>query len=393
LSNNSSMNWNFRIFYFLAFFGFGSLYPLLSVYLDKQIGLSGSQIGIILSISPVVMIVVQPIWGMLSDWTQKPKLLLTISILVTSTIGFIYSFASTYAFLFVIAIFLAAAQSAIVPLSDSISLNYVQKIKGNYGAIRLWGALGFAVSVLVVGRIAEYTGLSIIFYMYAFILLISALFCFRLPQESQSIRPNLIHDISSLGKRPRFLLFLFTTFLIFGPIYANNFYFGLFIIDIGGTLSGVGLAFLLAAGSEAPFMQFAGRFIKRIGILQVLLIAAVISMIRWFFYFFEPTLLLVYATTIAQGFSVGLFIPAALQYVRDISPKGVQVTAVSLYSAVGNGLGSWFCTYFGGLILEWRTIQSVYFFFGILTSLGIVTLVIISVVDRKKRQTELKEVS
>ncbi|WP_456277943.1 MFS transporter [Bacillus sp. AK128] len=381
---------NFRMFYFLTFLGLGSLYPLLAVYLDEGVGLTGSQIGTILSISPVVMIVIQPLWGMLSDWTQKPRLLLSISILLTSITGLVYAQVDLFIILIVMAIILAAVQSAVTPLSDSIALNYVQKVKGNYGSIRLWGALGFALAVIIAGWLADYIGLWIIFYLFSGMLLLAFLFSWRLPEENQGLRNNLFSGMSTLAKRPRFILFLCTTFLVFGPIYANNSYFGLFIKDIGGTLTGVGIAFLFAAGSEAPFMQFANRFIEKIGMLQVLTLAAGVSMIRWFFYFFEPSLYLVYATTIAQGFSVGLAIPAALQYVRDISPKEVQVTAVSIYAAVGSGLGAWFCTYFGGLILQWYTIKNVYLFFGILTTLGITTLLIVARLDFIKRKAALK---
>jgi PPP family 3-phenylpropionic acid transporter len=378
------IKWDIRTFYFLSFLGIGSLYPLLPVYLDERVGLDGGQIGLIMSISPVVMIAIQPIWGMLSDCTQKPKLLLTISILLTSLIGLFFSFANAYVTLILLSILLAMSQSAITPLSDSITLNYVQKVKGNYGSFRLWGAIGFALAVIISGKMAEMIDDSVIFYLFSGIFLLSALFSRRLPEERQFIRSSLFTGISSLRKQPRFALFLLTTFLILGPILANNVYFGLFIKDIGGTLTGIGLAFLLAAGSEAPFMQFANQFIQKLGMIRILILAAAISMLRWYFYYLEPSLFLVYITTIAQGFSVGLFIPAALQYVRDISPKEIRVTAISIYSAVGNGLGCWFCTFFGGLLLQWYSIEAVYLFFGILTSCGIGILLLVARLERNQ---------
>ncbi|KAA0549554.1 MFS transporter [Bacillus sp. BGMRC 2118] len=385
---------NLRTFYFLTFLGLGALNPLLPVYLDETIGLTGGQIGLIMSLSPVVMIVIQPLWGLLSDWTQKPRLLLTIATLITSLIGIVYSFANVYVSLIIVAIALSMVQSAMIPISDSITLNYVQKTKGNYGSFRLWGAVGFAVAVIIAGRMAEMFGNSVIFYIFSAVLFIAAIFSFRLPEESQqSIQTSMLSGIKSLRKQKKYMLFLFTTFLILGPILANNSYFGLFVKDIGGTLTGIGLAFLFAAGSEAPFMQFANRFIQKLGMMKVLLLAAVISMIRWYFYYFEPSIVLVYATTIAQGFSVGLFIPAALQYVRDIAPKEVKVTAISIYSAVGNGLGSWFCIYVGGLLLEWFSIQTVYLFYGILTSIGILSLVLISRMEKNEEKGLLEQVS
>ncbi|GMB09846.1 MFS transporter [Thermolongibacillus altinsuensis] len=362
----------FQAFYFLMFFSFGSLFPLLSVYLKEVVGLSGTEIGMIMSISPIVMIFIQPLWGMVSDYTQKPVLILSISLIGTALFGLLYSFAHSYVPLLVIAALLAVMQSGIVPLSDSITLHYVQKANENYGSIRLWGAIGFAVAVPIAGQLAEWFQLRFIFYLFFLLLLVSSLLAWKLPKEQSNTKANIRQGIRELARIPSFLLFLFTTFLVFGPIYANNFYFGVLITDLGGTLAGVGFAFLLAAGSEAPFMKFADSIIRRYGMMNVLLIASILACLRWLLYFFEPPLSVVYATTIVQGASVGLFIPAALQYVRDLTPEHVRTTAVSLYSTVGNGLGSWFCTFVGGYIFEHFSIEHVYLFFAVLTLAGII---------------------
>ncbi|MDX8367472.1 MFS transporter [Cytobacillus sp. IB215665] len=385
MKRNINVQWYFVLFYFFVFFGIGSLYPLLGVYLKDDIGLTGTQIGVIMSISPVVMIVIQPMWGMLSDYTQKPRQLLTLAIVLTGVVGIVYSYASSYIMFIIIAALLAVMQSAIVPISDSMTLTYTERYRKNYGSIRLWGAIGFAFSVFIVGKLADIYGLGVIFFAFAIILFISALFAIKLPNESQSMKVNLRAGLSQLIRLRRFVLFLLTTFLIFGPIHANNTYFGILITEMGGSTGQVGMAFLLAAGSEAPFMLFAGRWIKRIGILQVLLFASFVSGARWLFYFFEPSLAVIYATTIAQGISVGFFIPAALQYVRDIAPSKVRATAISLYSAAGIGLGSWFCNFFGGVILERFSINNVYLFFSLLTVVGLITLLFVIIIDNKRR--------
>ncbi|WP_404347289.1 MFS transporter [Sutcliffiella horikoshii] len=374
----------FYSFYFLTFFSFGALFPLLTVYLKEDVGLSGSQIGMIMSISPVVMIFVQPLWGVFSDYTQRPKQILLWTLFLTAVTGIAFSFMESYGALLAVAFLLAVTQSALVPISDSITLNYVQRTKGNYGSIRLWGAIGFAVAVLVAGWLSDFFSLKVIFFTFAIALLLGTVVSIFLPKESQTISVNVRDGIGTLMKLPKFVMFLVTTFLIFGPVFANNFYFGLFITDIGGTVTGVGIAFLLAAGSEAPFMRVAGKWIARFGLHTIMISAASIAMIRWVLYFFEPPLYVVYATTIAQGFSVGLFIPAALQFVRDIAPTSARATAVSLYTAVGNGLGSWFCTFLGGFIIESYSVAHVYLFFGVLTMCGMVFIMKINQADKKE---------
>ncbi|WP_342366569.1 MFS transporter [Peribacillus sp. TH16] len=76
-----------------------------------------------------------------------------------------------------------------------------------------------------------------------------------------------------------------------------------------------------------------------------------------------------------QGFSLGLFIPAALQYIREVVPPHITVTAVTLYSAIGNGLGNWFSTFSGGIILDKSGIYMVYLFYSLLTLMGMLLTV------------------
>ncbi|WHZ56887.1 MFS transporter [Metabacillus hrfriensis] len=374
---------HFYSFYFFVFFAFGSLFPLLPVYLKDSVGLSGSQIGMIMSISPVVMILIQPLWGILSDMTQKPTVLLTIALSLAGIFGLVFSMIDTYIWLIAIASLLAIVQSALIPLSDSISMNYVQKTKTEYGSIRLWGAVGFAVAVMAVGQLSELFSLRMIFYAFAFILFIAVFFAYQLPNETKTLQISIREGIKELANVPRYFMFLFVAFLVMGPILANNIYFGIFVAELGGGLTGIGIAFLLAAGSEAPFMKFASSWISRLGMMNILMMATFISILRWFLYFLEPPLEVVYVTTIAQGLSVGLFIPAALQYVRDLAPISVGATAISLYSSVGNGLGNWFCTFFGGLILEGFSILYVYLFFGILSTVALAVLAIMNIRIRK----------
>ncbi|KAF0994091.1 Multidrug resistance protein MdtG [Geobacillus sp. TFV-3] len=154
----------FPLFYFLIFFAFGALFPLLSVYLQEEAHLPGVAIGWIMSITPIVTMAAQPLWGMATDYTRKPVGLLTMALVLTALFGFLYSLAGSYRMFVVLTVLLSAVQSAIVPLSDSIALHQVRDHGGNYGAIRLWGSLGFAAAVLVVGWLADHFAFAVIFY-------------------------------------------------------------------------------------------------------------------------------------------------------------------------------------------------------------------------------------
>lgn len=379
---------NFRLFYFLVFWALGGLAPLLGIYLKNEIHLSGTQIGTLTSIGPIVMVITQPVWGMICDWTGRARTVLITTLLATGGVGLGYLFFDEYIPLLVVAAFLALFQSAITPISDTITINYALQHRLDYGSFRLWGAVGFAVAGFAMGWLSERFGLSVIFYGFAITMWAGAVSAKGMPQDRVSLRVDLRSGLARLIRLPRFMLFLLATFLVFGPIFANNTYMGLLFQSAGATVAGVGLGFLLAAGSEVPFMKIAGYWIHGRGALPVALFAAGISALRWVFYFFQPDILWLYLTSVAQGFSTGLFIPAALIYVRSTTPEEVKTTAISLYTAAGTGLGSWFCTLFGGWILDTFDIFATYLFFGLLTGMGMTILWIVLRLEVRSKEAE-----
>nr|WP_285856821.1 MFS transporter [Mesobacillus subterraneus] len=374
-------------FYLFVFFGIGSLFPLLSVYLSDIEKLNGYQIGIILSLGPVVMIFFQPLWGMIADMKNLHNRLLTVTTLITGISALGYLFFEGFFLFILVAIVLAIFQSAIIPLSDSISLKYTSSAGVNYGNVRLFGSLGFGVAVFLMGKLSEWNP-QVIFYAFFLTLLIAGAISLKMPREAAGKPNGLLSGIKDLMGMKRFLVFLAITFMIFGPNLANNFYFSLFVEDRGGTYTGIGIAFLIAVLSEIPFMRAAGSWIHKLGLLQVAVMAALVSLIRWIFYFTEPGLTLIYASAVVQGFSLGLFIPAGLQYIREITPKHITATAVTIYSAVGNGLGNWFFTFVGGIIFEEFNIYGVYLFFAVLTLVGVL-LTVWLLRDHKKVQIQM----
>jgi MFS transporter, PPP family, 3-phenylpropionic acid transporter len=386
--NKSTRNQIFTLkgFYLLTFFGVGSLTPLLSVYLSEVEHLSGSQIGAIMSIGPIVMIFFQPLWGMVSDKTNRPTLVLGITTFLAGVFALGYLPVGNYIGFFLVAFLVAVFQSAIIPVSDSISLKYTSKVRYDYGNIRLFGSLGFGLAVFLMGRFSEGAiGPKVIFYSFFICLVIAAFLSIGFPKEKATVKLDLKAGIKELFKIKRFLLFLAVTFLVFGPNLANNTYFGLFVEDSGGTYAGIGLAFLIAVLSEVPFMRLAGNWINRFGLLTVALLAGAASLIRWLFYFTEPSLWLVYGSSVMQGLAIGLFIPAGLQYIRDITPAHITATAVTIYSAIGNGLGNWFSTFVGGFIMESFSIYAVYLFFAFLSFIGV--LLCFMLMKEEKNQT------
>ena len=231
--------------------------------------------------------------GKLWWWAvHYPRLILTVCTLLTGLIGLGYLLydhvvISLFFFFAMISALLSVFHSAIVPISDSIVLSDIRRRGGDYGLIRLWGAIGYAFAVWIAGLLIELTFTAIIFYIFASTLFVSVFFAKQMPGVADVPKVDLRAGLKQLFRIPPYVVFLCSTFLIFGAINANNFYFGMYYTSIGGTVAGVGLVFLIAAGSEAPFMLFVKKVITRFGLYPILMLAGVISSLRWILFFFD----------------------------------------------------------------------------------------------------------
>lgn len=362
--------------YFFIFFGIGAIFPLLAVYL-KHLGFSGKEIGILTAIGPIVTILTQPLWGVVSDRYQIQKQVLLFGMSSIMLIALLFpvfqSFWGTFLMIFIFHMF----QSPIIPLTDNIALNFTNRTKIEYGNIRLWGAIGFALAVYITGRITEWTRLEAIFYTFSTAIIIAILSIATVPSDAKRVHVNIWGGVRQLIVMPHFILFLLSSFFVFGTMNANNYYFGVYYQDIGGTIAGIGLAFLLSAGSEAPFMRIGGRIIGKIGLENTLLIASITSLVRWtlFYFIHDPTLIIM--LFFLQGVSIGLYLTAAPQYVKSKTPKGIHVTALTLYASFGHGIGTMTCNLVGGWIYETFSIFTTYLFFAVLTLFGIGSLILL----------------
>lgn len=365
--------------YLFIYYGFGAFSPLITQYY-KSIHLSGMQIGLISAITPVISIVTQPLWGIICDRFHIRKAVLVLTLIVSGLVGLLFPAVSTFSFVLLLYTILSVFQSAVVPVSDSVALGYAKKHHLQFGDIRMWGAIGFALAAFFTGLLVERFGPSVLFYSYCLALLTAVLFLWRLPEEAEEsprFTVSLFKGVGELLRIPRFMLFLLASFFVFGAINANNIWFSLYYQDIGGTVAGVGLAFLLFAGSEAPFMKLAGFFTRRWGLELTITLAAVVSALRWFWYSSAPSTTAVLALFFIQGISVGFYLASAAQFVRENTPASLRVTALAIFFSVGHGLGTMTCNLMAGWIKDTYSMLAIYLFFGVITAAGLIPLLLI----------------
>ena len=190
----------FMLFYFFMVGATGAFAPYINVYLEESKHLTGSEIGMITALSCLIGICIVPLWGMIGDRTQKYKLVLRLSMLGTLVALYFYYKASVYPMIILSATLLECLRLVSAPMSDTITTNYCTSHNLNYGVIRAMGSLGYMLSGVFVGYLADYYGLDgPMFAIYALLLLEALLLTFILPKE-KILRKHNKHKTPSLKR-------------------------------------------------------------------------------------------------------------------------------------------------------------------------------------------------
>lgn len=164
-----------RILYFLVFCCTASWLPIFADYL-KDHRLSGVRIGIILSVTPVMMFLVQPFYGMLADKIGYKKCLIWSSLLASITYIF-YLFDGGFLYLFLVTVCMSLFYNTLQPVLDSLSLTLAKKNPSfSYGTLRIAGAAGWAFTGIVVGHYIDAISTTVIFAFSACSMLLTFLF-------------------------------------------------------------------------------------------------------------------------------------------------------------------------------------------------------------------------
>ncbi|ACB61719.1 PPP family 3-phenylpropionic acid transporter [Exiguobacterium sp. PvP048] len=353
--------YHFQALYFFIFFGQGALIPYLALYFSNDaFQLSASEIGTIVAVGPVLSIVLQPIWGMAADRFGRPKRLLLVALLTAGLLTISYLLTSIYLFLLLISSLWALFQCAHIPLVDTLAIEFSKRKSVDYGALRLFGSAGFALAVFILGQVTEQGSLGAIFYASGTALVLGFLVLIGIEETPVSTVEREHIPLKALFSNKRFLLFLAGGSLVFGPIFANNYYFGSYVTIRGESTALVGTLFFVAVLCEIPFMRIATRVMMRFGPIPVLVFISVLSALRTGILALEPPIFTLWILAALQGFIIGLLIPVALDYVRSLVPPSTVATAVSTYMATTTGLATALFNLMSGIVLDQWTIYAVF---------------------------------
>ncbi|MFC2026113.1 MFS transporter [Chloroflexota bacterium] len=374
-----------KSFYFFYHAAVASLLPFLVIFYD-QLGLSGSQIGFLVGIPPLMYLIGAPIWGGLADATQKHKPILVLAI--TGTLVLVPFLLNISLFLILIPVIAAFAffLAPIMPLVDNSVMDMLGELKIQYGKQRLWGAVGWGIAGPITGWLIDRSGIQWAFYCYLLLMFLGLIIALYLPIGNVSIGGKFWQEFRLLLSNRQWLLFLVMVFIgSLGISIGSNFIF-LYLDDLGASKTLMGLCLTFNTLGEIPFLYYSDRFLRKWGARGLLILALLTSSIRAFAYSLIKIPWLVLPIQLLHGPSYAALWVAGVTYADEVSPPGLGATAQGLFAAVFMGFSYAIGAFIGGYLYENAGPVAMFRWIGAFVLLGLISYLLIGKNEQNLKQ-------
>ena len=325
--------------YFFYFAWIGAFAPFFSVYLDAT-GLSPAQIGVVMALPQVTRIVAPHLWGWLADASGHPVRLVRAAVLA-GTICWLGLFASA-SFLWICAVVLAAGffLSAALPLVEATTLTLLGEHTGRYGAIRLWGSIGYIVAVVGVGYALDFLEVRALLWIVAASLFGTLVFATLVPETRHTDATADGEPIGHILRRPAVIALISACTLMavaHGPYYT---FYSIHLVDHGYSTGLTGWLWALGVICEIAIFLWLPRLYGAFTLRAILIASFALAAVRFLLIGWGAgSLALLLVAQVLHAASFGSFHAAAIGVVHQLFRGRHQARGQAIYGSLTFGVG------------------------------------------------------
>jgi MFS transporter, PPP family, 3-phenylpropionic acid transporter len=368
---------NFLIFAAVAFIA-----PFLVLYY-QSLGFTGTQIGILAGLTPLVTMVSAPFWTGLADQTRRHRLIMSATLFMSVVILIAVPGFSAFVPILLLIILFNAFYAPVSSFTDSATMHMLGDKKDLYGRVRLGGTFGFGIAASIAGVYIQNFGIRYAFWAGALLLFLALLVSQKLVFGQAHAGVAIKQGLRVLLVDRRWILFLMLALAGGFALAANNAYFLPYLKELGAAESWMGVALTIGTLSEIPVLFFGNRLQQRFTANGLLLLAMIITGVRLVALAIVRTPEAAVLLQLSNGLTFPAMWIAGVAYADQYAPPGMRATAQGLFGAMVFGLGLAIGGFVGGPILENQGGQVLFLIFGV------IVLLVVSVVAllQKRWQT------
>jgi MFS transporter, PPP family, 3-phenylpropionic acid transporter len=347
-----------RAYYFAFLGGWGFILPFINLFY-VSLGLTGTQIGTIGSISAIVGLLLSPI--VVNEVKKRPQArgILQASLMLGAMGYFLLGQQTVFAAILVIVFLQSLVGAGITPASDAMAVHVSEEAGTGYGSVRVWASVGWILTVPASGWLIERFGFEAGFLGVSLMWLTGALLTLpiqsryfvsqRLAGQPISYLRTAFHQIA----RDRTLLGYAIALVCMGFLNNGVLQFeNVFLSELGASKLLIAFAGILSALVELPFMVYADRYVRRVGAHRVMLFAITMLFFQRAAVLLFPTIATIMIVRFIGGVSFSFMTIASVFLISSRTDPGETGTVLAIYTVTLAGLVSVLAAPVSGTIFD-----------------------------------------
>ncbi len=331
--------WRLSGFYFFFFAALGALMPYWGPYLRAE-GFSSAEIGQLLAILHATKIVAPNIWGALADRIGRRMAVVRAASLVAFLAFSAILLAEAFGAVALVMALFGFFWNAALPQYEANTFNHLDGQEHRYSRIRLWGSVGFIVSVMGLGELLDRTGFGTLPYMVLLIFGGLAASSLIAPEAGRARRHADGRGFWATLRQPAVIGFFLACFLNqvgHGPFYS---FFSIYLEDHGYSGGLIGALWAWGVLAEIGVFLLMHRLLPRFGARNLLVLALALGGVRWLMVAaWVDAAWLVAVSQTFHAASFGVYHAVAIDTVNRFFTGPAQGRGQALYSSLTFGAG------------------------------------------------------
>lgn len=317
----------------------GAAYHNFAPLFFVQKGMTTGQVALLTGIGPLAAIAMQPLWGILSDRSAAKNKIHRLLLCGTVIALLLYLPARGLAAMLGVAALFGCFAPSVTPLGETIVLEHLGEKGKGFGPLRLWGTFAFAAGAQFTGLLME-GGEGRFPWVAAGAYLLTAAASLLLPRVPGGQQGAKGPGWTALFHRPALLTLLALVAVL---QLSQGLYFSYFALHFTGNLGGskmlLGLAAVVAALAEIPFLLCSDRLFDRFGARKLVVCAGAMMAVRWSLLGALRAVGWVIASQTLNGAGLIVLTFSVVKHVQKTVPAELKARGQMLASMITFGIG------------------------------------------------------
>ena len=327
--------------FFILYFADALVSPFLALFF-LEIGITGIKQGILLALIPLSNLLGNLLYGKLSFNLKRNLRLASLLCFIQLIVMSFYGFLTNFGFLIVFTIIFSLHNSPSFSLTDGIGCKYNDLEHKKYAITRMFGSLGYLVSVFVGGILIDFIDYKYVFLIASLLFAFAGIIFFFMEPKEETVLEKKKISYKEVLLNKLFLIYLFSYILVLGAWNIGEAYISTYLKANGLGVKEWGYCYAGQIVFEVLIILIGQKIINENNKNKFLYLSYILMIIRSFVLFTPLNLITKILIELPlRGIAWGIFLSCHMDLVKrllkvDLVTKGVTalVIVVNIFNTI-----------------------------------------------------------